>query len=183
MDMKTLKTWTARALLLCAFVISGNAYADTAELNQGAPEGVILPLESIMEISEIGGAMIAPLAIGSWYDAGPGPGVLPFQGQFYYSDILSSYGSGYMNYIHYSWSGQTNGWANPLVYLLILDSSNNIVANANVTNSPTGGVSVPANTYPATYKVAYAFAVDQSPVLRIYNGPSYTWVTASVQYN
>lgn len=123
------------------------------------------------------------LGAGSWYDAGNGPGTLNSQGEFYFSDILNSnYSSGYMTGFDYSWSGSFNGWSNVDVYACVINTGGSIVGCADVTTSKSGNLSVPANTFPTNYDIAFAYIVDRPFVVNIYRGPSFGFVTARVQY-
>jgi len=140
-----------------------------------------LPETSSLEIKSE--QELEPLQYNYWFDSGSGPGVLSYQYQNFYSDLLSpSYASGYMTSISYNWSGNFNGWSNVYVYLLIIDQNGNIAANANVTNSSSSTLSTPANTFPANYRVAFLYFIDRAPTLSIYNGPSFGTVSVSVQY-
>lgn len=69
-----------------------------------------------------------------------GRGVLAYQYQLYFSDVLSTTSaSGFMSEIHYQWSGSMNGWSDVYVYLLIVNlTSGAIVANAEVTSATFG---------------------------------------------
>lgn len=125
----------------------------------------------------------APLQYSYWFDSGSGPGVLSYQYQNFYSDLLSpSYASGYMTSISYNWSGNFNGWSDVYVYLIVIDHNGYIVANADVTNSNSSTLSAPANTFPANYRVAFLYFIDRAPTLSIYGGPSFGTVSVSVQY-
>lgn len=120
---------------------------------------------------------------GTWFSSGTGPGVLEYQGQWYFSDILSTnFATGYMDQISYQWSGSFNGWTDVLVYLFIIDNNGDIVANADVTNSTSATLSVPPATYPADYRLVFGYIVDRPLVVRIYGGPSFGPVSVSVYY-
>jgi hypothetical protein len=123
------------------------------------------------------------LGAGSWYDAGNGPGTLTSQGEFYFSDVLdSNYSSGFMTGFDYSWSGSFNGWSNVDVYACIINTSGSIVGCADVTTSKSGNLSMPANTFPTYYDIAFAYIVDRPLVVNIYKGPNFGIVTTRVQY-
>lgn len=145
---------------------------------EGNAHYIFVPSDKALEPDDVPSVMA-----GTWFDSGAGPGVLEFQGQWYFSDILStSFATGYLDQISYQWSGSFNGWADVLVYLFILDPNGDIVANAEVTNATSGTLPVPAATYPADYRLVFGYIVDRPLVLRIYGGPSFDYVSASVYY-
>lgn len=183
-----------KLLILALLCISTTVASASPNVVPGAPlnapplvqmidaEGSTLNLFAPSEKAEASGGVQSMLA-GTWFDSGAGPGVLEYQGQWYFSDILSTnFASGYMDEISYQWSGSFNGWTDVLVYLFILDDSGNIVANADVTNDTSATLPVPAATYPADYRLVFGYIVDRPLIARIYNGPSFGPVNVSVYY-
>jgi len=175
--------------ILFAFTFTGMLFlSSNSVFAQGATSEVVLheiePTQNINELvaEQNSSNLRARRAFGSWFDNGQGPGQLPYQGRWYYSDILSGYGSGYMTNINYSWQGNFNGWNNVKVYLFIVNTSGYIVAYADVTNSSSSNLSVPTNTYPATYDIAFGYIVDVPLEVAIYQGPTFGWVNSTVQY-
>lgn len=172
-------------ILLC---ITSMSYA--MEFSPGAPNGVSKTIdaegnlyEHFAPLQEAGESSQSLLA-GVWSDNGYGPGVLAYQYQLYYSDVLSTTSaSGFMSEIHYQWSGSMNGWSDVHVYLLIVNpTSGAIIANAEVTSATSGSLTPPANTYPGNYAIAYGYVVDRPPLLSIFNGPSFGIVSVTVEY-
>lgn len=173
-----------RNLILTLFLILSAlvkpAFAATAEFSQNIPE--ILQKarqESPIVYTEISAPQaITPLRSGYWSDSASGPGTLAYQYEPYKSGILSGYGSGFITNINYHWRGDLKGWQNVKVYLCL----NGKTDCADVSNVPTGSIQVPYGVFSSSSSIQFYFWVDQAPKLRIYGGPSFSYVSASVEY-
>lgn len=183
--MQTIGKFGSLLVLLLITSIS-----QATEFNSGAPDGATKTIdakgnvyENFLPLQQAEGTSNALMA-GTWWDNGYGPGVLGYQYQLYYSDVLSTTSaSGFMTEIHYQWSGSFNGWSDTRVYLLIVNpTSGAIVANAEVTSATSGSLTPPSNTYPGNYAIAYGYVVDRPPLLSIFNGPSFGIVSVTVEY-
>ncbi len=169
------------------------AYAGTAEFSTDIPEALQQSFDNQQETerntlsSEPYSISAQPrafstLGTGSWWDSAAGPGTLQYQYDPEWSDALSGFGSGYMTSINYNWSGNLNGWSKVEAHLCIENPFGTLLGCANVSNTPTGSISLPYGSYAANNKLRFAFLVNQAPKLRIYGGPSFNYVSASVEY-
>ena len=173
-----------RNLILTLFLILSAlvkpAFAGPAEFNHDIPE-LLKQKVSQESIANQYNMLVPSLSVsssGNWWDTGLGPGVLEFQDDPRPSDVLSGYGSGFITNVNYHWNGDLNGWNNVKVYLCLIGAG----ICADVSSTPTGSIPTPYGVYSAGDSIQFYFVVDRSPRLRIYNGPSFSNVSASVEY-
>ena len=183
-----------RNLILTLFLILSAlvkpAFAATAEFRADIPEGWQESLDEQLKAEQNSSLSIpysqiessSSLSTGSWWATGYGPGTLQFQDDIRWSDDLSGLGNGFMTNINYHWNGNFNGWSDTEVHLCMKNAYNVLLGCADVTSVPTGSISVPYGSYAANNKLVFGFWVNRSPKLRIYNGPSLNYVSASVEY-
>ncbi|WP_028300531.1 hypothetical protein [Oceanospirillum beijerinckii] len=180
---------TASAVLTLAFT-NMTAYAGTAEFSTDIPEALQQSINNQQEEMKQNSLSSEPhsitaepnvfsaLSTGNWWDSAAGPGVLQYQYDPQPSGVLSGYGSGFITNINYHWSGTLNGWSDIEVYLCLINAG----VCANVSSTPTGSISTSYGTYSGNDSIQFYFVVDRAPKLRIYNGPSFNYVSASVEY-